>query len=334
MIGCPVGAKNTLDKNYLWLAEALGVRIVSETEALGVRPTEGGYVVETRRSVGLYRPHRSWSAKRIVVSGGVVGTVKLLQRSRAVGWLPAISKQLGRYVRTNSESILVAEAASDEGWIDHVAITSGVRPDKETHLEMVRVNQGSDALFWLTTLLTDGGGRIARPLRLLGNVIRHPVRFLRGLWPFGRAARAGIVLAMQATEGHLELAYERSWRRLGGRALRSRLPEGQKRPVSYIPIANEVTRRLAKAMGGHPFNTWSEVVFGAPTTAHILGGCRMGDDPDSGVVDRRGEVFRYPGLYVVDGSVVPVNLGVNPSLTITALAEYMLAQMPRKTEAS
>jgi cholesterol oxidase len=332
MIGCPVGAKNTLDKNYLWFAETLGVRIVPETEALGVRPTKGGYVVETRRSLGLRRARRSWRARRVVVSGGVVGTVKLLQRSRAMGWLPALSKQLGRYVRTNSESILVAEAASDDGWTDHVAITSGVRPDEQTHLEMVRINRGSDALFWLTTPLTDGGGRIPRPLRLLGNGLRHPVRFLRGLWPFGKAARSGIVLAMQASDGHLELGYERSWWRFGRRGLRSRLPKGQKGPVSYIPVANEVTRRLAKAMGGHPSNTWSEVVFGAPTTAHVLGGCRMGDGPNSGVVDRAGEVFRYPGLYVVDGSVVPVNLGVNPSLTITALAEYLVDQMPPKSE--
>lgn len=329
MIGCPVGAKNTLDRNYLWLAERLGAHIESETEALSIRPADGGWAVHTRRSVGLRRPSRVWRAPNVVVCGGVIGTVRLLLRSRR--WLPRLPASVGRYVLTNSESILAADARPRGGdWIDHVAITAGVYADERTHLEMVRFNKGSDALFWLATPLTDGGGRIPRPLRLLGNILRRPLHFLRGLWPFGRAERTGIVLAMQATEGHLELEYRSRWWRLGRAALGSRLPAGQPRPVSWIPVANEVTRRLAREMGGAAWSTWPEVVYGAPTTAHILGGCRIGESAEDGVVDSRGEVFGHPGLFVADGSVVPVNLGVNPSLTITALAEYFMAQVPTR----
>lgn len=324
MIGCPVGAKNTLDKNYLWLAERLGVRIVTETEALGIRPADEGYEVDSRRSIGWGRPRHTWRAGRVIVSGGVVGSTKLLLRSQAAGWLTDISSQLGRRVRTNSESILAAEADDDADWVDHVAITSGIMADERTKVEMVRFNRGSDSLFWLRTPLTDGGGRVPRPLRLLGNVLRHPIQSLRALWPFGSAARTGIVLAMQATDGHLDLRYRR--RVLGGDTLRSRLPEGQEPPVSYLPAANEVTRRLAERMKGTPWNTWPEVLYGAPTTAHILGGCCIGDSPETGVVNHEGEVFGHPGLYVVDGSVIPANLGVNPSLTITAIAEYMMSR--------
>lgn len=329
MIGCRVGAKNTLDRNYLWLAERLGARIVSETEALALRPIPGGYAVETRRSVGVVRRRRTWRGRQVVLSGGVLGTVLLLQRSRARGWLPHLSPRVGRGVRTNSESILAADTRDrDAQWDDHVAITSGVQVDESTHLEMVRYNRGSDALFWLAVPLTDGGGRVPRPLRLLGNLVRHPVRGASILWPFGRAARTGVVLAMQSTEGRLDLEYDRRWWRLGVRGLVSRLPIGVPPPTSHIPVAQEVTRRLAHLAGGAAWNTWPEVVFGAPTTAHIMGGCRMASSPRDGVVDFTGEVFGYPGLRVVDGSVVPVNLGVNPSLTIAALAEYIMTQVP------
>lgn len=334
MIGCPVGAKNTLDRNYLWLAERLGARVVPETEALTVRPlAEGGYEVETRRSLGLRRPRRRWRARRVVVSAGVVGTVELLLRSRDAGHLPDLSPQVGRRVRTNSESILAADAPAGSGeWCDHVAITSGIQADRDTHIQMVRFNRGSDSLFWLTAPLTDGGGRIPRPLRLLLGLLRHPFRALRSVWPLRRAERTGIVLAMQTTGGELTFRLRRRWWTPWRRTLVSQVPAGEDAPVSYIPVANSITRRLAERMGGEAWNTWPEVIMGAPTTAHILGGCPMGDTPEEGAVDRRGEVFGHPGLHVVDGSVVPVNLGVNPSLTITALAEYLVSLVPEREQ--
>jgi len=333
MIGCRVGAKNTLDRNYLWLAERLGVRVVPETEAVGIEQEEGGFVVHTRRALGLVRPRRTFRARRVVVSGGVIGSVRLLLASRQRGGLPHLSERLGKYVRTNSESILVADSrVPGADYSRHVAITSGAYADERTYLEMVRFNAGSDAMFWLTLPIVGRDGRGRGLFGLFASLLRSPLQWLRGMWPLGRAARSGIVLAMQPTEGHLDLTLSRGWIP-GWRRLRSSLPAGETPPVAHIPVANEATRRLADRMGGDAWSTLSDVVLGAPTTAHVLGGCLMGASAAEGVVDHRGEAFGHPGLFVVDGSVVPVNLGVNPSLTITALAEYMMHQMPPKTAA-
>lgn len=325
MVGCRVGAKNTLDKNYLWFAERLGACIVPETEAIGIRPTAGGYAVDTRRSLGLVRPRRTWRARRVVVSGGVVGSVKLLLESRRQGWLGGVSPTLGRHVSTNSEAILAADSPDrNADFGDHVAITSGLQADAHTHIEVVRLNRGSDALLTLAMPLSVGAGGRA----LLGSIVRRPLRAVRGLWPFGRARRTALVLAMQATEGQLRLSLRRSWRRLGTLGLSSTVADGDTPPVSDIPVATEITRRLAERMGGDAWRTLPTALLDAPTTAHPLGGCRIGRDATEGVVDLAGEVFGYPGLHVVDGSVIPSNLGVNPALTITALAEYMISQVP------
>ena len=335
MIGCRVGAKNTLDKNYLWLAERLGVRIVPETLAVEIREVAAGegpaaYEVGTR-SLGRGAPRRTWRARNVVVSGGVVGTVKLLHRSRDRGGLPRLSRELGRWVRTNSEAILAADAPRrGKSWVDHAAITSGVQADERTHIELVRFNEGSDALFWLTAPLPSGRPSLPGVVRLLGALVRHPLRSLGGLWPAGRARRTAIILAMQSTAGHMTLEYRRGWWGFGRPRLVSRVPVGETPPVPSIPVADEVARRLARAMGGAAWTTWPDVALGAPVTAHILGGCRMAARPEEGVVDFGGEAFGHPGLYVVDGSIVPANLGVNPSLTITALAEHVMARIPEK----
>lgn len=317
MIGCRVGAKNTLDRNYLWLAERQGVRIVPETEALTLRPDDEGWIVEARTGSGRGE-RRSWRGRRVVVAGGVLGSVRLLLRSRARGYLPMISDQLGRWVRTNSASILGADAPrSGPALDDHVAITSGLMADQDTHLEMVRFNRGSDALLLLAAPLVEQG-RGARSL------LRRPGVLARGLWPFGRAQRTALLLAMQPTAGQLELRLEgRGWRQ----RLTSHVQGDAPGPVRRIPVAAEVARRLAARLGGDPWTTWPDAIAGAPATAHVLGGCRIGRDAAEGVVDGRGEVFGHPGLHVVDGSVIPVNLGVNPSLTITAVAESILERI-------
>ncbi len=333
MIGCPVGAKNTLDKNYLYLAEHKhGAAVIAETEVTGVRPVAGGYEVLTRRSLRPFQPQKAYRAAKVVFSGGVMGTVKLLLQCRRSGLLPDLSSRLGQFVRTNSEAILAVRSRDRSvNWNDQIAITSGIYPDADTHMEMVRYNKGSDLLYGLLTLLTDGGGGIPRQLRFAGNVGRHPLRFLRNLWFVGSSATTTVLLVMQTSDNHLDLDYApRRWR-LGACSLNSHVPPGQRRSPSYIPVANEVARRLAAKMGGEALSSWPEVLLDAPITAHILGGCRMADGPDDGVVNFNGEVFGYPGLYVADGSVVPANLGVNPSLTITALAEYIMDQMPRRS---
>jgi cholesterol oxidase len=333
MIGCPVGAKNTLDKNYLYFAEKIGAKILPETEVVGVQPCPDGYEVLCRKSTGFFRPKKSLRVRGVVFSASVLGTVKLLMQCKQRGQLPDISGRLGDYVRTNSESILCVDSSDKTtNWNDQIAITSGIYADDETHVELVRYNKGSDVLFGLSSVLTDGGGRIPRQLRLVGNIVRHPWQFLKALWVPGQGARNTVVLVMQTTENYLRFKYKRRWYRLGGRSMNSEVPSGSDRVTAYIPIANEVTRRLAVKMNGYPKSTWSEILLNAPTTAHILGGCNMAASPEQGVVGFNGEVFGYPRLYVADGSVIPANLGVNPSLTITAMSEYIMSQMPAKSD--
>ena len=329
MIGCPKGAKNTLDKNYLYLARGLGAEIRAETEALGVVPLQEGYRVEVRKSTGLAHPRESLTARNVVFSGGVLGSVRLLLKCKAKGLLPGLSDRLGHFVRTNSEALLTV-TARDRGadYSDQLAITSGIYQDQTTHIEIVRYNKGSDAMSLLVTLLTGGGGRMPRAFRFLGQAIRHPLAFVKSLWIPNWAARTPILLVMQTDENHIRLTHKRRWWRLSGRSLNTELAPGAKRIPSYIPIANQVARRLGQEIDGQPMSAWTEALFDISSTAHILGGAVMGANKNSGVTDFKGRVHGYPGLYVVDGSNIPVNLGVNPSLTITALAEYVMSHIP------
>jgi cholesterol oxidase len=218
---------------------------------------------------------------------------------------------------------------SSINWVDQISITSGIYADKTTHIEMCRFNK-APLFFNILSLLTGGGGTIPRVFRYIGSIIRHPLQFLSLLWPLGKDKKTTIVLVMQTDDNYLKLDYKRRWWRLGGHSLNSTVPDGQKRPPSYIPIANEVAARLAKKMNGTPLSCINESVFNSMATAHILGGCVMAESPVKGVVDFRGEVFGYKNLYVADGSVVPANLGVNPSLTITAISEYIMDGIPAK----
>jgi len=289
MVGCPVGAKNTLDKNYLHLAEGLGADIIPETMVTGIQPAGDGYVVLTKKSTGITHPVRVYSAKRVIVSASVLGTVKLLNQCKQNGQLPNISDQLGNYVRTNSEAILgVKSRDKSVDWNDQIAITSGIYADDTTHIEMVRYNKGSDVLLNLLNLMTGGGGKIPRGVRFLGNIIRHPIRFLSLLWPFGTASNTTVVLVMQTDENYLELDYKPRWWRFGRKSQNSKVPKGLRRAPSYIPIANDVTKRLADKMNGIPLSLFPEAAFNALTTAHILGGCCMGESPKKGVVDFKG----------------------------------------------
>lgn len=331
IVGCPVGAKNTLDQNYLYLAEGLGAEIVPESEVIGVRPGTDGYDVISRKSTRTSRPEKVYRARKVVFSGGAIGSVKLLMKCRHEGLLPNLSNQLGNFVRTNSEAILGVRSNDETtNWSDQIAITSGIYADDTTHIEMVRFNKGSDVLLNLLTLMADGGGKHPRWIRYLGSIGRHPLQFLSLLWPFGKASNTTVVLVMQTDKNHLKLDYKPRWWRFGGKSMNSTVPSGMARSPAYIPIANEVTRRLARKMDGIPLSGLPEVVFNAPTTAHILGGCCMGATPEKGVVGFNGEIFGYPNLFVADGSVVAANLGVNPSLTITALSEFIMSQIPDK----
>lgn len=334
MVGCRVGAKNTLDQNYLYLAEQGGAVIVPETRVVDVRPigaADGadGYVLTVERSTGMLSRRHTITARGVVVSAGSYGTANLLMRCKDSGSLPALSDTLGTYVRTNSEALLGVRARdSKTDYSRGIAITSGVMVDAHTHVEVCRYPRGSDAIAGLTTVLTDGG-KGPRWLHWLGALVRSPLVALRLLLPFGFAVRSAILLVMQPIDSHLKYRLRRRWWWPFNRKLDSALGSGPKAPV-YLPIANEVARRMAEKMGGDPQSGLVEVLTNKATTAHILGGCPIGSSVADGVVDTGSRAFGYQNLYVIDGSIIPANLGVNPSLTITAMAERAMSEVPKK----
>jgi cholesterol oxidase len=331
MVGCRHNAKNTLDKNYLFLAEKLGVRILSETRAIGIEPDgQGGYVVQTRRSLGWSSsPRGGLRAGHVVVAGGALGTVELLLACRAAGTLPNLSPALGQFTRTNSEIICGARSRGNQ--VDHsqgIAIACDLQADGDTHIQIVRYPARSDLMGLLGTQAADGARRLPRVLRWLARCLLHPLDLLRNAVPFGWARRTVVVLAMQSLDSALTLVRAKRWGL--GRNLRSRRAEGAPPIPTYLPIANQAARHVASGMGGFALNAINEVVLGVPITAHILGGARMADGPEQGVVDGACRVFGHAGLWVVDGAAIPVNLGANPSLTITALAEHAMSLIPAK----
>ncbi len=336
MIGCRVGAKNSLDKNYLYFAEKNGAQVHADTMVTGITPRDGagghtGYSVATRSVGGLFKKKRTFTAKNVVLSAGVLGTVKLLFQCRDAGTLPNVSKALGTYVRTNSESIQGVTCDDDKLGIG-VAISSGGFTPDGTHIEMVRYGDKADAMSAIATVHT-GAGKLPRQLYWIAAMIRHPLQTLRPfVWPFGWSKKSAIVLAMQALDNSMELRWTRNWWWPFGKSLTSDWGDREP-PPTFLPEAHEVAERLAEKLGGRAGSIMPEVALDTTTTAHILGGCPMGESPDDAVIDKHNRVFGYEGLYVVDGSMIPANLGVNPSLTITALAERAMSYVPEKSAA-
>jgi cholesterol oxidase len=334
MVGCRYRAKNTLDQNYLYLAERRGAVVLpgQKVTALVARP-QGGYELRLQRSIGLFRPRSVLRAQNVVLAAGVLGTVPLLMKSRADGFLSKLSPRLGDRVRTNSEALVgVRSTRQDVNMSQGIAIAAGVHVDKDTHIEVVRYSEGSDFLGLLSTVMTDGeGGPWRRRLRWLTNVFVHPLHFVRSAVPFGWAKKTAILLVMQPIDNYLRLFWKRRWFWPFRRGLGSERATDRPVPI-YFPIAHDVAKRMARELDGIPQSCNLEVLLNVPTTAHILGGCPMGQTIESGVIDEQCKVFGYDGLYVVDGSAIPSNLGVNPSLTITALAEYAMSQIPAHPE--
>ena len=331
MVGCPYNAKNSLVKNYLWLAERAGVEVLPEREAVDVRPVGGpdgseGYAVATERpGAWLRRDRRTLTARGVVVAAGALGTNKLLARCKLSGSLPRVSDRLGDFVRTNSEAILAVTLPRDAAdLVKRVAISSSVYPDPDTHIETVTYGDAGDSMSLLYTLMVGDGTRVTRPLKLLATIARHPVRLLRILSPRGWSRRTIIVLVMQTLDNAIALRPKRT---LGG-GVRLRTQQDPERPnPTFIPVANHFADWLAKRTGGIAQSSVMEATLNIPSTAHILGGAVIGADPSRGVVDARQRVFGYENLLVCDGSAIPANVGVNPSLTITALAEHAISQV-------
>ncbi|WP_460845759.1 FAD-dependent oxidoreductase [Phytohabitans suffuscus] len=328
MTGCRHGAKNTLVKNYLWLAERLGVEVHPRTTAVAVRPSGSGYRVETvRTGAWSRRGRRVFEADQVVFAAGALGTQRLLHAMQAGGTLPHLSGRVGALTRTNSEAILGAgvkrPAARRHGldFTEGVAITSSFHPDEHTHIEPVRYGRGSNVMGFLQSALVDGGPR--RPLRWLATMVAHPLTYLRLLSVRDWSSRTVIALVMQSVDNSLTTRYQRG---------RLRTVQGHGAPnPTWIPAGNEAVRLLADEIGGIPGGAVTDA-FNVPMTAHILGGAAIGATPAEGVVDAYHRVFGHPGLHVVDGAAVAANLGVNPSLTITAQAERAMSLWPNKGE--
>lgn len=339
MVGCRFHAKNTLDKNYLYFAEQFGATVIPETKVVDIIPHgengSDGYTVKTKKMTAVLGglPRRQYRAKNLVISAGVLGTLSLLFKMKEKGRLPAISDQLGQVVRTNSEA-LVGVRAGVKGidFTKGVAITSSIHPDEHTHIEPVKYSKGSDAMGTLTTLLTDGGGKIPRPLRFFGNILRNPLKFLNTLNPFGWAQNTIILLVMQTLDNHLHLRRRRRWIWPFVKSLSSYRKKGEEAPPTYIPLANNYVRRLEKKLKGVGWSAINEVLLDVPTTAHVLGGCPMGESPDEAVIDLRNRLFGYENILVCDGSMIPANPGVNPSLSITAFTERAMSFVPPKED--
>jgi cholesterol oxidase len=337
MTGCRYGAKNTLVKNYLGLAESAGAQVFPMRTVTGFEElADGSWRVDTVVTGRvLRRKKKSFVARHLVLAAGTYGTQRLLFKMRDKGRLDRISDRLGVLTRTNSESIVGAgrfKVAPDLDLTHGVAITSSIHPSSDTHVEPCRYGKGSNAMGLLQTLMTDGSGPegsdVPRWRQFIDQVRENPRNTIRLLNPRHWSERTMIMLVMQNLDNSITTFTRRS--KLGIRRVTSKQGHGEPNP-SWIPVGNEVTRRVAEKIDGVAGGTWGEL-FNIPLTAHYLGGAAIGDSPETGVIDPYHRVYGYPTMSVVDGASISANLGVNPSLSITAQAERAAALWPNKGE--
>ncbi|MFC3849088.1 FAD-dependent oxidoreductase [Corynebacterium hansenii] len=333
MTGCRHNAKNTLLKNYLHLAEKGGAHIIPRTTVRELHPRADGSwdVVVERTGAWVNKRRRTFTADHVIVAAGAWGSQNLLHRQKQDGHLPNISDRLGHMTRTNSEAIVGAMRPTIDPNADYsegVAITSSFFPEPHTHIEPVRYGKGSNAIALLQTLMTDGGPGGPRWWKLIKGLAEDPKVLLQLVNLRKWSQRTVISLVMQNSNNSLT-THLRNWGPL--RLLSSRQGEGEPNP-SWIPAGNEATRRVADKIGGVAGGTWGEI-FDIPLTAHFIGGAPISDSPERGVVDPYNRVWGHPTLHITDGTAMPANPGVNPSLSITAIAERATALWPNKGEA-
>jgi len=337
MTGCRWNAKNTLPKNYLHLAELAGARILPMTTVVGIDPLpDGGYRIQTQATGTVGNRIRRWfTAEHVVFAAGTYNTQRLLHKMKDEGRLPRLSQALGRLSRTNSESILGAVArtttTANEDFTKGVAITSSWYPDENTHVEPVRYGKGSNSMGLLQSVLTKPVAGVPRWRVWVSELAKQPQIATQLLNVRRWSERTVISLIMQPVDNSLTLTGRR--RRLGPFS-RWRLTTDQSRSTpapTYMPVAQDVVRRVADKIGGIPGASVFENVDAA-LTAHFVGGCVIGESAETGVVDAYHRIYGYLGLHIVDGSTITANLGVNPSLTITAQAERAMAMWPNKGE--
>ena len=323
MTGCRYNAKNTLDKNYLYLAQNNGAEIIAEQEVFDVKPIDtGGYEVHIKSSTKIFKKRKSLTAHNVIFAGGVLGTVKLLLQLKQTS-LPKISDKIGHDIRTNNESLVgIPSLDKSKDFSKGIAIGSIVHTDPDSHLEPVRYGYGST--FWRYFMLpqTTGKNFVTRSINLLLNILKAPGRHLRIIFMPEISTKTPILLFMQHLDSTLRFS-----RGLFG--MKTNAQKGE-RPTAFLPRARELASKYARLVDGEPYVTPLESLFGIPTTAHILGGAVMGESKEHGVIDKNNKIFGYPDLMVCDGSMISANPGVNPALTITAVSERAMSLIPAK----
>ncbi|WP_211232222.1 GMC family oxidoreductase [Vibrio litoralis] len=334
IIGCRYNAKNTLMKNYLYFAERNGAEIrpestVTKIEPLGSKDGSDGYLITVKESNDSGKREYTIRTRGVVVSAGVMGTIPLLLRMRdKLKTLPNISKNLGQEVRTNSETLTTANnmnAKVSEG----VSISSFISVDDTTNVEITRFREGSDGTWlYLPYVPMVTGQGMVRIGKMLKNTLLHPVKTFKVLRPKGKAVNSILLLVMQKSEAFVHFEWRRKWYRGFKKDITFVQNEGDTPLKVSFPAAEKATKLYSEKLGGEPGSALAEIVTGAPMTAHIMSGVAIGTGPENGVVDESGQVFGYKNLRVIDGSIIPGNLGVNPSLTITALSEYAMSRIP------
>ena len=333
MTGCRVGAKNTLDQNYLYLAEGLGAQVRAGTEVLAVRARDGGgYRLETQTSFGANKQPADFTCDRLVFAGGVLGSLPLLLKMKEdPNGLPRLSQTLGYNVRTNSESLIgVIAPDAVEDMTRGVAITSILHTDDHSHIEPVRYGHGSSFFRTMTLPHAPGDSLISRMARAATEVAKHPVRWAKAYTARDFSSKTQVLLYMRTLDGTMRFKLGRSALTGFRRGLVSEISDPAGAPKAFMKEATELSQRFASKVNGVTTSLVTEMLFGTPSTAHILGGCAMGIDTDEGVINADHEAFGHDGLYIIDGSAISANPGVNPSLTITALAERAMSKIAAK----
>ncbi|MCK5135124.1 MAG: GMC family oxidoreductase [Bacteroidales bacterium] len=327
MTGCRYNAKNSLDKNYLYLAEKRGVRVLAGKKVIRIQPSgkqdgSEGYRVTIKDSTRLFKRTSQITSRSVILAGGVLGTVRLLLDMKR-RYLAGLSDMVGNQIRTNNESlVLVHSRKKERDYSKGVAIGSIFPPDKDTHLESVRYGSGSGFWKMLGVPLTHGGSVAGRVLKLLWKLITRPASWLRIYFTRDFARESMILLFMQHLDSTLRF-------KRGALNMCSVVSTGSP-PSAFMPLARDLAEATSKEIDGKPFIMITEALTGTPTTAHILGGCVIGRDSGEAVIDKDQRVYGYQNMYVCDGSAISSNPGVNPALTITAMTERVMSKIPQK----
>lgn len=328
MTGCRHNAKNTLDKNYLHLAQQLGTEILAEKEVVDVRPKgdakgSAGYLVTVKDSFGKNK--QSFNCRGVIFAGGVMGTIPLLLKLKEKS-LPNLPDMVGRSIRTNNEALIsVTTLDKNKDFTKGIAIGSILNTDKDSHLEPCRYGKGSGFFQWFGMPLTHGGNGLVRLLKTIPLYIRNFSHYIRVPFRKDYSTGTAVLLFMQ----HLDSTISFTKGKFGN--LKSKLETGE-RPTSQIARAKELSEIFEKEVNGKSYRLALETVLGSPTTAHILGGAVMGENEKEGVIDKDNKVFNYENMLICDGSMISANPGVNPSLSITAISERAMSLIPNKNK--